>query len=65
MVRSFRFALAMASIITVVAGAAVGAGQADRMDQMGQTNDFKPYTALCWEASGAPASDRHSVQLWA
>ena len=45
MVRVFRFALAMASIIAVVAGATVGAGQAGRMDQMGQMNDFKPYTA--------------------
>jgi thioredoxin 1 len=45
MTRAFRFALAMASIITVVAGAAVGARQAGRMDQMGQMNDFKPYTA--------------------
>ena len=45
MARAFRFALAMASIITVVASATVGAGQAGRMDQMGQMNDFKPYTA--------------------
>ena len=45
MVRAFRFALAMASITTVVAGATVGAGQAGRMDRMGQMNDFKPYTA--------------------
>ncbi len=45
MMRTFRFALAMASIVTVVAGATIGASQAARMDQMGQVNDFKPYTA--------------------
>jgi thiol-disulfide isomerase/thioredoxin len=51
MTRAFRFALAMASIITVVAGATIGASQAGRMDQMGQMgqmgqmNDLKPYTA--------------------
>ncbi len=45
MARVFRSALAMASIITVVAGATAGAGQAGRMAQMGQMNDFKPYTA--------------------
>jgi thioredoxin 1 len=44
MVRAFRFALAMASIITVVAGATVGAKQAGRIDPMSQMNDFKPYT---------------------
>jgi thiol:disulfide interchange protein len=44
MTRAFRFALAMAGIITVVAVAAIGASQAGRMDQMGQMNDFKPYT---------------------
>ena len=51
MVRAFRFALAMASIITVVAGATVGAGQAGRMDQMGQMTDFKPYTAEAVKAA--------------
>jgi thiol-disulfide isomerase/thioredoxin len=44
MMRVFRFALAMASIVTVVAGATIGASQAG-MDQMGQMNDFTPYTA--------------------
>jgi thiol:disulfide interchange protein len=44
MTRAFRFALAMAGIITVVAVATIGASQAGRMDQMGQMNDFKPYT---------------------
>ena len=51
MTRAFRFALAMASIITVVAGATVGAGQAGRMDQMGQMNDFKPYAAEAVKAA--------------
>lgn len=51
MVRAFRFALAMASITTVVAGATVGAGQAGRMDRMGQMNDFKPYTAEALNAA--------------
>jgi thiol:disulfide interchange protein len=44
MARAFRFALAIASIITMV-GATVGASQARRMDQMAQMNEFKPYTA--------------------
>ena len=51
MVRAFRFALAMASITTVVAGATVGAGQGGRMDRMGQMNDFKPYTAEALNAA--------------
>ena len=51
MVRAFRFALAMASILTVVAGATVGAGQGGRMDRMGQMNDFKPYTAEALNAA--------------
>lgn len=51
MVRAFRFALAMASILTVVAGATAGASQAGRMDQMSQTNDFKPYTAEAVKAA--------------
>lgn len=51
MVRAFRFVLAMASITTVVAGATVGAGQAGRMDRMGQMNDFKPYTAEAVKAA--------------
>ena len=54
MTRVFRFALATASIITVVAGAAIGASQAGRMDQigqMGQMNDFKPYTAEAVKAA--------------
>lgn len=50
MMRVFRFALAMASIVTVVAGAAIGASQAG-MDQMGQMNDFKPYTAAAVKAA--------------
>jgi thiol-disulfide isomerase/thioredoxin len=53
MARAFRFALAMASILIVVAGATVGAGQAGRMDQMGQMNDFKPYTAEAVKAAMA------------
>ena len=51
MVRAFRFALAMASILTVVAGATVGAGQGGRMERMGQMNDFKPYTAEALNAA--------------
>ena len=51
MTGAFRFALAMASIITVAAGAAIGASQAGRMDQMSQTNDFKPYTAEAVKAA--------------
>ena len=51
MTRAFRFALAMASIITVVAGGTIGASQAGRMDQMGQMNDFKPYTAEAVKAA--------------
>jgi thioredoxin 1 len=43
--RALNFALAMASIISVVAAATIGASQAGRMDQMGQMNDFRPYTA--------------------
>jgi thioredoxin 1 len=44
MVRSFRFALAMASIIAVVGVGTVAAKQAGRMDEMRVMNDFKPYT---------------------
>jgi thiol-disulfide isomerase/thioredoxin len=51
MTRAFHFALAMASIITVVAAATIGASQAGRMDQMGQMNDFKPYTAEAVKAA--------------
>jgi thioredoxin 1 len=51
MTRAFRFALAMASIITAVAGGTLGASQAGRMVQMGQTNDFKPYTAEAVKAA--------------
>ena len=50
MTRAFRFALAMASIITVVAAATIGANQAGRME-MGQMNDFKPYTAATVKAA--------------
>ena len=45
MKHAFRLALVIASILTAVAGATVGAGQAGRTDQMGQMNDLKPYTA--------------------
>ena len=45
MMRAFRFALAMASIITAVAGATIVASQDGRVDQMGRMNDLKPYTA--------------------
>jgi len=51
MTRAFRFALAMASIITVVAGATTGASQAGRMDQMGQINGLKPYSAEAVKAA--------------
>jgi thioredoxin 1 len=51
MTRAFRLALAIASILTVVAGATIGASQAGRMDQMGQMNDFKPYTAEAVKAA--------------
>ena len=50
MTRAFHFALAMASIITVVAAAPIGANQAGRME-MGQMNDFKPYTAATVKAA--------------
>jgi thioredoxin 1 len=53
MTRVFRFALAMAGIITVVAGATLGASQAGRMDQLSQMNDFKPYTAEAVKAAMA------------
>ncbi len=53
MTRAFRFALAMASIITVVATATIGAGQAGRMDQMGRMNEFKPYAAEAVKAAMA------------
>ena len=42
MTRAFRFALAIAGILTMVAAATIGASQSGRMDRM---NDFKPYTA--------------------
>jgi thioredoxin 1 len=64
MTRAFRFALAMASIITAVAGAAIGATQAGRMDQTGQmaqTNDFKPYTP---EAVKAAMGDGKTTLLF-
>jgi thioredoxin 1 len=51
MTRAFRFALAMASIITVVAGGTLGASQAGSMVQTGQMNDFKPYTAEAVKAA--------------
>ena len=51
MTRAFRLALAIASILTVIAGATIGASQAGRMDQMGQMNDFKPYTAEAVKAA--------------
>ena len=61
MTRAFRFALAMASIITVVAGATIGATQAGSMDQMGQANDFKLYTA---EAVTAAMGEGKTVLLF-
>ena len=51
MTRAIRLALAIASIFTVVAGATIGARQAGRMDQMGQMNDFTPYTADSFKAA--------------
>ena len=53
MTRVFRLVLAMASLVTVVAGATLGASQAGRMDQMGQMNDLKPYTAEAVKAAMA------------
>lgn len=53
MTRAFRFVLAMASLVTVVTGATLGASQAGRMDQMGQMNDLKPYTAEAVKAAMA------------
>ena len=53
MSRAVRLALALASILTVVAGATIGASQAGRMDQMSQMNDFKPYTAEGMKAAMA------------
>lgn len=53
MTRAFRFVLAMASLVAVVAGATLGASQAGRMDQMGQMNDLKPYTAEAVKAAMA------------
>lgn len=53
MMRMFRFALAMASIITVAGAATTGARQAGPMDQMTQTNDFRPYTAEAFKAAQA------------
>jgi thiol-disulfide isomerase/thioredoxin len=46
----FRVALAVASILTVVAGATIGASQAGRMDRM---NEFKPYTPETFKAAMA------------
>jgi thiol:disulfide interchange protein len=51
MTRAFRVALAFASIVTVVAGTTIAASQAGRMDQMGQMNDLKPYTAEAVKAA--------------
>ena len=48
MTRVVRLALAIASMLTVVAAATVGAGQAGRMDQM---NDFKPYTSEAFKTA--------------
>ena len=53
MTRAFRLVLAMASLVTVVAGATLGASQAGRMDQMGRMNDLKPYTAEAVKAAMA------------
>jgi thiol-disulfide isomerase/thioredoxin len=51
MTGAFRLALAIASILTVAAGATIGASQAERMDQMGRMNDFKPYTPEAFKAA--------------
>ena len=51
MTRAFRFALAMASIITAVAGGTLGASQAGSTVQTGQMNDFNPYTAEAVKAA--------------
>ena len=48
MTRPFRLALAIVSMLTVAAGATMGASQAGRMDQM---NDFKLYTAEAFKAA--------------
>jgi thiol-disulfide isomerase/thioredoxin len=48
MTRAFRLALAIASMLTVVAGATIGASQAGRMDQV---NDFKAYTPEAFTAA--------------
>ena len=50
MMRVFRLALAIASVLTVVTAANVGAGQTERMDQM---NDFKPYTPEAFKTAMA------------
>ena len=50
MMRRFGLALAIASIVTVVAAATTSARQAGRMDPM---NDFKPYTAEAFKAAQA------------
>jgi hypothetical protein len=46
MVHAFRFALAIASLVTVVAGATVGAGQAGRLDQMDQMDPMDPMNQM-------------------
>ena len=65
MTRALRVALAFASIVTVVSGVTVAASQAGRMDQkmdqMGQMNDFKPYTA---EAVKAAKDEGKTVLLF-
>ena len=49
MTSACRVALAVASIVSMVGGVTIAAGQTGpmdrKMDQMGQLNDFKPYTA--------------------
>lgn len=50
MTRAFRFALAIASILPIAAGATVGASQARRMDRV---NDIKPYTPEAFKAAMA------------
>lgn len=54
MSRTFRFALVLASILTVAAGLSLGASQEGRMDHMGQMNhmnDFKSFTPEAFKAA--------------
>jgi thiol-disulfide isomerase/thioredoxin len=51
MTRAFRLALAIASVVTAVAGTTISASQTGHMDQMGRMNDFKPYSAEAVKAA--------------